>query len=135
VIGLGTVWILDGLEVTIVGSMSDALKPASTGLGLTRRSAGRRPRLSPTGDNPEEERADADATAEGEHREPTRPAGVPRDGSDRAGVEQQGPQQLEDLSVLVGAGYWEAGRFDRAMAFAARDGLVVEGPDDRWQAV
>src|SRR3954464_17501 len=35
VIGLGTVWILDGLEVTIVGSMSDALKPTSTGLGLT----------------------------------------------------------------------------------------------------
>jgi MFS family permease len=34
VIGLGTVWILDGLEVTIVGSMSDALKPASTGLGM-----------------------------------------------------------------------------------------------------
>ena len=35
VIGLGTVWILDGLEVPIVGSMSDALKPASTGLGLS----------------------------------------------------------------------------------------------------
>jgi len=35
VIGLGTVWILDGLEVTIVGSMSDALKPHSTGLGMT----------------------------------------------------------------------------------------------------
>ena len=35
VIGLGTVWILDGLEVTIVGSMSDALKPESTGLGLS----------------------------------------------------------------------------------------------------
>ena len=35
VIGLGTVWILDGLEVTIVGSMSDALKPADTGLGMT----------------------------------------------------------------------------------------------------
>ena len=35
VIGLGTVWILDGLEVTIVGSMSDALKPEDTGLGLT----------------------------------------------------------------------------------------------------
>jgi MFS family permease len=34
VIGLGTVWILDGLEVTIVGSMSDALKPSSTGLGM-----------------------------------------------------------------------------------------------------
>ena len=35
VIGLGTVWILDGLEVTIVGSMSDALKSSSTGLGMS----------------------------------------------------------------------------------------------------
>jgi len=35
VIGLGSVWILDGLEVTIVGSMSDALKPHSTGLGMS----------------------------------------------------------------------------------------------------
>ncbi|CUR59939.1 putative MFS substrate transporter [metagenome] len=35
VIGLGAVWILDGLEVTIVGSMSAALKPADTGLGLS----------------------------------------------------------------------------------------------------
>ncbi|MBA3719914.1 MAG: MFS transporter, partial [Nocardioidaceae bacterium] len=35
VVGLGAVWILDGIEVTIVGSMSDALKPESTGLGLT----------------------------------------------------------------------------------------------------
>jgi len=35
VIGLGTVWILDGLEVTIVGSMSDALRPDSTGLGMS----------------------------------------------------------------------------------------------------
>ncbi len=34
VIGLGTVWILDGLEVTIVGSMSDAHKPDGTGLGM-----------------------------------------------------------------------------------------------------
>src|SRR5689334_9142393 len=35
VIGLGTVWILDGLEVTIVGSMSEALKPAGSGLGMS----------------------------------------------------------------------------------------------------
>ena len=35
IIGLGTVWILDGLEVTIVGSMSEALKPHNTGLGMT----------------------------------------------------------------------------------------------------
>jgi MFS family permease len=35
VLGLGTVWILDGVEVTIVGSLSDALKPGDTGLGLS----------------------------------------------------------------------------------------------------
>ncbi|MDZ5621830.1 MFS transporter [Nocardioides bizhenqiangii] len=35
VIGLGTVWILDGLEVTIVGSMTDALANPKTGLGLS----------------------------------------------------------------------------------------------------
>ena len=35
VIGLGTVWILDGLEVTIVGSMSDALKPTTPGSGMS----------------------------------------------------------------------------------------------------
>ena len=34
VLGLGTVWILDGLEVTIVGSMSDALADPTTGLGM-----------------------------------------------------------------------------------------------------
>jgi MFS family permease len=35
VVGLGTVWILDGLEVTIVGSMSDALANPKTGLGMS----------------------------------------------------------------------------------------------------
>jgi MFS family permease len=35
VVGLGTVWILDGLEVTIVGNLSDVLKDGKTGLGLS----------------------------------------------------------------------------------------------------
>lgn len=35
VVGLGTVWILDGLEVTIVGSLSDVLKNPDSGLGLS----------------------------------------------------------------------------------------------------
>jgi hypothetical protein len=34
---------------------------------------------------------------------------------------------------LVGAPYWEAGRFDRALALAVADGLVVESPDGRWR--
>lgn len=50
-------------------------------------------------------------------------------------LEAQGPQHLDDLAQLVGATYWEAGRFDRAMALAAADGLIVAGDDDRWQAV
>ena len=40
VIGLGTVRILDGLKVTIVAWMSDALKPESTGLGMMRAEIG-----------------------------------------------------------------------------------------------
>jgi MFS family permease len=34
VIGLGTVWILDGLEVTIVGSIGDRLTESGSGIGL-----------------------------------------------------------------------------------------------------
>lgn len=35
VVGLGTVWILDGLEVTIVGAIAGRLTEDSSGLGLT----------------------------------------------------------------------------------------------------
>jgi len=35
VIGLGTVWILDGLEVTIVGNLSGQLAKAGSGVGIT----------------------------------------------------------------------------------------------------
>jgi len=50
-------------------------------------------------------------------------------------LEHQGPQAPDDLARLVGATYWEHGRFDRAVALAAADGLVVQGPDGRIQAV
>ena len=40
VIGLGTVWILDGLEVTIVGSIGARLTEPGAGLGLTKSSIG-----------------------------------------------------------------------------------------------
>jgi MFS family permease len=35
IIGLGTVWILDGLEVTIVGSISGRLSEPSAGIGIS----------------------------------------------------------------------------------------------------
>ncbi len=40
VVGLGTVWILDGLEVTIVGSIGARLTKGNAGLGLTASSLG-----------------------------------------------------------------------------------------------
>lgn len=35
VIGLGTVWILDGMEVTVVGSIASRLSEAGSGLPIT----------------------------------------------------------------------------------------------------
>ncbi len=50
-------------------------------------------------------------------------------------LEQQGPQPVDELSRLVGAPYWEAGRFDRAVTSAVADGLVVQNADGLLQAV
>ena len=50
-------------------------------------------------------------------------------------LEDRGPQQPNDLQALVGASYWEHGRFDRALTLAASDGLVVRAEDGRLQAV
>jgi hypothetical protein len=39
-------------------------------------------------------------------------------------LEARGPMSAQDLGSLVGADFWEAGRFDRALALATSDGLV-----------
>ncbi len=44
-------------------------------------------------------------------------------------LEANGPQPVDALRTLVGADYWEAGRFDRALALAASDGLVFRTAD------
>lgn len=49
-------------------------------------------------------------------------------------VEAEGPLPVDELRRLVGAAYWEQGRFERALAFAVADGLVVRGPDGELQA-
>jgi hypothetical protein len=49
-------------------------------------------------------------------------------------LEANGPCPPEELAGLVGAAYWESGRFDRALAFAVADGLVVRAADGRLQA-
>lgn len=50
-------------------------------------------------------------------------------------LEQQGAQGVDDLARLVGAPYWEGGRFERAVSLAVADGLVVRDPEGRLQAV
>ena len=40
-------------------------------------------------------------------------------------LEEEGPQTPERLAEIVGARFWEKSRFDRALALAASDGLVV----------
>ncbi|HET9501760.1 MAG TPA: hypothetical protein VFO98_16025 [Marmoricola sp.] len=49
-------------------------------------------------------------------------------------VEHNGPTSPEDLRGLVGATYWEKNRFERALAFAVADGLVVRDADGQLQA-
>ena len=44
-------------------------------------------------------------------------------------LEARGPMRPEELAETVGAPYWEAHRFDRALALAVADGLVVRTAD------
>ncbi len=41
-------------------------------------------------------------------------------------LEVNGAQTPDDLGRLLGAEYWEKGRFDRALTFAIEDGLAVQ---------
>ena len=49
-------------------------------------------------------------------------------------LETEGPAPSEELARRVGAAYWEGDRFDRALALAVSDGLIVRGPDGELQA-
>ena len=44
-------------------------------------------------------------------------------------LEDAGPLETSQLATLTGARYWEPGRFDRALALAVADGLVVRDAD------
>ena len=50
-------------------------------------------------------------------------------------LENEGPQTQERLAEIVGAPYWEPNRFDRALAFAVADGLVVRTAEGTLSAV
>jgi hypothetical protein len=44
-------------------------------------------------------------------------------------LEQNDAQQPEELARLVGAAYWDKGRFERALSLALSDGLIVRTAD------
>ena len=46
-------------------------------------------------------------------------------------LEAEGPTEPETLRRLVGGHWWEEGRFDRALALAASDGLIHLTDDGR----
>ena len=64
----------------------------------------------------------------------------PRDRGVHAEIKQivralraNGPCSIEELSRLVGADYWDSGKFARAVAIAVADGEVVRGPAGELQ--
>jgi hypothetical protein len=50
-------------------------------------------------------------------------------------LEANGPTSPEALAELVGARFWEADRFDRALAFTVADGLAHVTSEGRLAAV
>ncbi|MFN8193566.1 MAG: hypothetical protein U0R80_04690 [Nocardioidaceae bacterium] len=50
-------------------------------------------------------------------------------------LEDRGPLSPEQLADFVGGAYWEADRFDRALALSVADGLVTRTPDGTFAAV
>jgi hypothetical protein len=46
----------------------------------------------------------------------------------------EGPQSSEELARLVGAPYWDDGRFEQAIGYAVSDGLVLQTNDGRYEA-
>jgi hypothetical protein len=47
-------------------------------------------------------------------------------------LRSEGPQDSESLARLVGAPYWDDGRFEKAVMFAVNDGLAVQMNDGRY---
>jgi len=47
----------------------------------------------------------------------------------------EGPTDADSLQERLAARFWEPGRFERALAHAVADGLVVRTSDGRYAAV
>jgi hypothetical protein len=47
----------------------------------------------------------------------------------------EGPQSFDELATLVGARFWEPGRFERAVLDAVSGGQVIQRGDGRYNIV
>jgi hypothetical protein len=47
----------------------------------------------------------------------------------------EGPQSSDDLATLVGARFWEPGRFERAVVDAIANGRIIQLNDGRYSSV
>jgi hypothetical protein len=50
-------------------------------------------------------------------------------------LRSEGPQSSDDLATLVGAEYWEPGRFERAAVDAIGAGRIIQLNDGRYSTV
>jgi len=48
-------------------------------------------------------------------------------------LKDQGPADTETLQRLVGAPYWQAGRFDKALSWSLQKKLLVRDDDGRYR--
>ena len=48
-------------------------------------------------------------------------------------LQDQGPSDVETLQRLVGAPYWQAGRFDKALSWGQQKKLLVRDDDGRYR--
>jgi hypothetical protein len=46
----------------------------------------------------------------------------------------RGPMTSPELQAAVGAEFWVPGEYDKALALARGDGMIVRGPQDRYTA-
>jgi hypothetical protein len=126
IIGLGTVWILDGLEVTIVGSIGDRLTEKGSGIVLDASQIGTAAAFYVGG-------ACLGALFFGQLTDrlsgPHPP--VPLD-SEVSTIEnalrEQGSAKRQELGRRVGARYWGPGRFREALDKAVAQGRAKHLP-------
>lgn len=124
VIGLGAVWVLDGLQVTIIGAIAPRLTESGTGIRRFRPGPGDgsafgSPGMLGTAGNRREQAAGADRALDRE---------IELIGHAVAG----GPLGRHDVELVIRARLWGPGRLGDALSAAVDEGRVARLPQGRY---